>query len=111
MRKLSVLLMVALAFGLAQCKKTADTVAPFGGEKIQITLDVENGRHVVTPSNGQVEYQNGDIIYVGDGNTYIGALVCTNGTFTGEVCSASLPTVFSVRSRRRQWLPTKAPTG
>ena len=88
MRKLSVLLlMVALAFGLAQCKKTADTVAQFGGEKIQITLDVENGRHVVTPSNGQVEYQNGDIIYVGDGNTYIGALVCTNGTFTGEVAT------------------------
>ena len=88
MRKLSVLLlMVALAFGLAQCKKTADTVAQFGGEKIQITLNVEDGRHGVTPSNGQVEYQNGDIIYVGDGNTYIGALVCTNGTFTGEVAT------------------------
>lgn len=79
--------MVALAFGLTQCKKTVDTVAPFGGEKIQITLNVEDGRHVVTPGNGQVEYQNGDIIYVGDGNTYIGALVCTNGTFTGEVAT------------------------
>lgn len=88
MRKLSVvLLMVALALGLAQCKKTADTVAQFGGEKIQITLNVEDGRHIVTPGNGQVEYQNGDIIYVGDGNTYIGALVCTNGTFTGEVAT------------------------
>lgn len=88
MRKLSVvLLMVALALGLAQCKKTADTVAQFGGEKIQITLNVEDGRHIVTPGNGQVEYRDSDIIYVGDGNTYIGALVCTNGTFTGEVAT------------------------
>lgn len=88
MRKLSVLfIMITLAFGFTQCKKKVDTVAKYGGEKIQITLNVEGSKHDVTPGNGQVAYEKGDIIYVGDGNTYIGALVCTNGTFTGEVAT------------------------
>ncbi len=90
MRKISVVLLaMALVFGMTQCKKRIETVTPTGNgntNKIHITLDVENGgRHVVNPDTGEVTFDDGDVIYVGDGNKYIGSLTRKNGEFSGDI--------------------------
>ncbi len=79
---------LALALGLTQCKKeqTNSTVEPQG---VRITLNVEgNGsRHSVNPTDdgATVSFEDGDVIYVGDGHTYIGTLTRVGGTFSGEI--------------------------
>jgi len=76
---------IALVLGMAQCKKV-ETIDPDGGEKIQITLDVDGGKHVINPSlSGAVNYASGDVIYVGDGSRFIGTLTHNGEKFVGEV--------------------------
>lgn len=76
---------IALVLGMAQCKKV-ETIDPDGGEKIQITLDVDGGKHVINPgTSGQVAYESGDVIYVGDGSRFIGTLTHNGTKFVGEV--------------------------
>ena len=84
MRKATILLLaLALVLSLTQCKKNVETV---GGEKIQITLDVDGGKHVINPgTSGQVGYESGDVIYVGDGSRFIGTLTHNGEKFVGEV--------------------------
>ena len=77
---------LALVLGLTQCKKE-QTNSTNSTQGIRITLNVENGgsRHDVDPSTGVVSFGNGDKIYVGDGQTYIGTLTRSNGVFSGEI--------------------------
>lgn len=84
MRKATTLLLaLALVLSLTQCKKNVETV---GGDKIKITLDVDGGKHVINPStSGQVGYESGDVIYVGDGSRFIGTLAHNGEKFVGEV--------------------------
>lgn len=67
-------IMIATCF--TQCKKNVETINPVTGEKIQISLKVANdGKHdVIIGVTGKVNYENGDVIYVGDGTKYIGRL-------------------------------------
>lgn len=55
---------------------------------MHITLNVENGsKHSVNPGQdiATVTFQSGDVIYVGDGNTYIGTLTCDGEQFSGNI--------------------------
>lgn len=93
MRRLSTILMAAvLVLGLTQCKKETPANSENEGGKVSITLDVENGgnKHTVNPHDGSgtqatVNYDDGDVIYVGDGNHYIGRLTRTSKHFSGEI--------------------------
>lgn len=92
MRKLSTILMaVVLVLGLTQCKKETPANSENEGGKVSITLDVENhgNKHVVDPGATQatVTYKNGDVIYVGDGKTYLGILKKRGdgGNFSGSI--------------------------
>lgn len=76
---------LALMLGLAQCKK--ESIEPQNEGGVRITLNVENSgnRHAVDTELGTVTYQDGDVIYVGDGSHFIGTLTRENGTFSGTI--------------------------
>lgn len=104
MKKMTYLVMaLAMVLGFTQCKKEQ---APANNqtEGVFITLNVNGGastgsaadgsRVEVTPgytnpTTGQtyakVEYEEGDVIYVGYKNAYVGSLTYSGGTFSGSV--------------------------
>ena len=84
---------LALVLGFTQCKKEQPTPQTQG---VRITLNVNGGnsnsRVIVDPNgnNGQynyatVNFESGDVIYVGYNNAYVGTLTYSNGTFSGTV--------------------------
>ncbi|MBR6439620.1 MAG: hypothetical protein IKS65_10670 [Bacteroidales bacterium] len=88
-KALMLLLMVALAFGLTQCKKknidTITSATPIG-EPVYINLYINNvGKHIVYPNTGIVEYSEGDKLYVGNDGKYIGMLTYHDGKFGGTI--------------------------
>ena len=87
MKKMTYFVMaLAVVLGLAQCKKE-QTNATNQTEGVRITLNVENNgsKHEVVPGTGVVNFQDNDVIYVGDGNTYIGTLSREDGVFSGTI--------------------------
>lgn len=93
MKKMTYFVMaLAMVLGLTQCKKEQTSTTQNESEGVFITLDVEGGsRHQVVPgeSTAPVNYEDGDVIYVGDGSTYIGTLTRTEGVFSGEISEPS----------------------
>ncbi|MBQ3710040.1 MAG: hypothetical protein II887_04980 [Bacteroidales bacterium] len=102
MKKLSTIIMaLALVLGMSQCKKQETPTNGDSGEKVYVTLNVNNGesldvnvndngsRHAVAPNLGVIQFRNGDVLYVGNSGRYIGQLTYTNGAFSGEL---ELPT-------------------
>jgi len=86
MKRMSYFVMaLALMLGLAQCKK--ELIEPQNGGGVRITLNVENSgnRHDVNTVSGEVNYQDGDVIYVGDGSHFIGTLTRASGVFSGTI--------------------------
>lgn len=88
-----VLMALILMLSLTQCKKNIDTVT--SGKKVHITLNVNNGgRHTIEPNESgyvPVTYEEGDVIYVGNGGHCIGELTCGNDgtTFSGDITDPS----------------------
>ncbi|MBR6439638.1 MAG: hypothetical protein IKS65_10770 [Bacteroidales bacterium] len=79
---------LSLLFGLNQCKKKVDTINPnnLGDETVYIRVNVNNGtKHIVYPNTGEVVYSEGDKIYVGNGDQYLGELTYESGGFSGEI--------------------------
>ena len=98
MKKLSTIIMaLALVLGMSQCKKQETPTNGDSGEKVYVTLNVNNGesiavnvndnggRHAVAPSLGVVQFRNGDVLYVGNNGKYIGQLTYNNGAFGGSL--------------------------
>ena len=90
MKKLSTLLIMAFALvlGLTQCKKkNVDTIATPNnlGEAVYITVNVGGDKHTVNPGTGEVNFENGDVIYVGNGGHYIGTLTYNGSAFSGII--------------------------
>ncbi|WP_297828572.1 hypothetical protein [uncultured Methanobrevibacter sp.] len=82
---ISALLLVLI---LSQCKKKP-VVTDNGPEPISITLNVAGGSKVlVTPSTGEVAFENGDVIYVASGGHYVGKLIHNGEYFSGEITGA-----------------------
>ncbi len=86
-----ILLAVALVMGLTQCKKNNEQNAvENGGEKVYITLDVNQGsgsRLDVDPPH--VIFENGDKIYVTSNGAYVGYLEYNGTNFGGEISDAT----------------------
>ena len=98
MKKLSTIIMaLALVLGMSQCKKQETPTNGNGGEKVHITLNVNNseslalnvndngGKHAVAPSLGVIQFRDDDILYVGYNGHYIGYLTYDNGAFDGDL--------------------------
>ncbi len=71
------MLALAMVLTLTGCKKKIEPIVN-SGETVHITLNVGNGnRHIIEPNESgcvPVSYSAGDVIYVGNGSTYIGTL-------------------------------------
>ncbi|MBR6930935.1 MAG: hypothetical protein IKH61_12025 [Bacteroidales bacterium] len=97
MKKLSTIIMaLALVLGMSQCKKQETPTNGNSGEKVHITLNVNNGenisvnvdngsRHEVAPNLGMIKFEDGDVLYVGHDGKYIGYLTYQNGAFAGDL--------------------------
>ena len=88
-RKNTMLLLACVALlGFTQCKKEQTQGSETEVKTVNITLNVGgNGgsRHTINTENGDVTFQNSDVIYVGDGSHYIGTLTRTDGIFSGNI--------------------------
>lgn len=91
MKKLNVLLLVtAILLGMTQCNKKVDTIAPVvEGKKVDISLKTGKSRVIITPHDtyATVDFEDGDIIYVGNNGKYVGNLVYDedNQQFSGTI--------------------------
>ncbi|MBQ3946398.1 MAG: hypothetical protein II670_12445 [Alphaproteobacteria bacterium] len=75
---------LVLVIGFTQCKKDNDTNPTADG--VHISLSVDDGSKVdVNPGTGTVTFQDGDVIYVGNGGKYVGKLTRTSGVFAGTI--------------------------
>ena len=78
----------ALVLGFTQCKKEQVNTPENETKTVNITLNVggnDGSRHTIDTENGDVDFQDGDVIYVGDGSTYIGTLTRNGGVFSGSI--------------------------
>ena len=94
MRKsITFIMALAMILGMSQCKKNVKQIATPSdlGEAVYITLYVggDDGKHIVHPNTGAVEYTDGDVIYVGNNGKYIGYLEYDNGAFSGTIYGPS----------------------
>ena len=85
-------LALAMVLAFTGCKKKIEPVVHDNGNSVNITLNVNGGgRHgiVLDQESGYspVAYREGDVIYVGDGSSYVGSLTCQSDgtTFTGTI--------------------------
>ena len=79
---------LALVLGFTQCKKEQVNTPENETKTVNITLNVGgNGgsRHTINTENGDVDFQDGDVIYVGNGSTYIGTLTYDGTIFSGSI--------------------------
>ena len=80
---------LALVLGFTQCKKEQVNTPGNETKTVNITLNVGgNGggsRHDINTANGDVDFEDDDVIYVGDGSTYIGTLTRTDDVFSGPI--------------------------
>ena len=89
MKKINLIIIaIALLFGLGQCKKQEVPEMPevFEGKMVEISVSVNGGsRHILYPEYGAYVFEEGDKLYVGNHNRYVGSLEYHNGTFSGLV--------------------------
>ena len=102
----TLLLALALVMGMTQCKKRVETVVSDPDNMIHITLNVGNSsRHEIIPNEDgyvPVRYLVGDVVYVGNGTSYIGTLTCTdasdadgnNASFEGDIIAPNIDDVL-----------------
>ena len=79
---------LALVLGFTQCKKEQVNTPENETKTVNITLKVgSNGgsKHDINTTTGAVSFQNGDVIYVGNGSTYIGTLTYDGTIFSGSI--------------------------
>ena len=75
MKKLSTIIaLMALLVTMAQCKKEEQPSPSSEDKGVAITLNIKgnNGSRMdVNTSTGEVEYENGDVVYVASGGKYV----------------------------------------
>ena len=93
MKKFCVIIMsVLLLFGLTQCKKKSTEPSKPKTKTVTLSVVAEIGSFSkvnVNPSAGAssvaVEFEDGDVLYVGNGGRYVGKLKYNNGFFAGAI--------------------------
>jgi len=93
MKKLSLIGMgLVLLMAMTQCKKAeTPTANEMEGEKVHITLDVDNGeKNFVHPETGNTFFTNGDEVLVANNGHYVGTLTysSSNRHFSGDITGA-----------------------
>lgn len=100
----TLLLAFALLLGMTQCKKKVETITE-ASTGMHITLTVDDGSKVIVDPYGHVvqggtswatvTYEDGDVIYVGNGSEYIGSLTYKTvndvSYFEGNIDENKLP--------------------
>lgn len=98
MRRMTFFVMaLALVLGFTQCKKDEPQESETEVKTVGITLKVDGNsgsKHDINTASGSVTFQNGDVIYVGDGNTYIGTLIHNGTYFSGSINEPADETVI-----------------
>ena len=83
------LLAALMLIGMTNCKKNQAEPQNTEVKQVRITLDAggHNGaKHTINTSTGAVEFEEHDLIYVGNNGKYIGTLECNDkGKFEGEI--------------------------
>ena len=86
-----ILVAVALVLGLSQCKKEKQPSTIEGEVPITLSVKANNGSKIdVNPSTGTVAFENGDVVYVANGNKFVGTLTCNGNNFTGNISNPTL---------------------
>lgn len=89
-RNITLLLALTMTLSFTQCKKYIAALDLVEGEKVFITLDVQGAKHDVVTGTGEVFYEEGDKIYVGNGGKYKGTLTYgSDGKFSGTITNPS----------------------
>ena len=89
MKRKSIIVM-ALAFlvALTQCKKEEQPSPANEGKTVDITLDIKSdgcAKVNVNTVTGEVDYEEGDVIYVASGGKYVGTLTHNGTRFSGTI--------------------------
>ena len=82
------ILAIVLVLGMGQCKKQElpETPEVYEGNMVYISVSVNGGsKHILYPESGAYVFQNGDKLYVGNHNKYVGYLEYQDGMFSGLV--------------------------
>ncbi len=91
MKQLTFIIMAGLmALGLTQCKKNEQPAnVAEDNDRVSISLKIENvGQRISITEEGALAYvnfDNGDVMYVGSDGKYVGYLTYTNGLFSGSI--------------------------
>ena len=86
---------LALVLGFTQCKKEQTTEPENEVKTVGITLKVDGNsgsKHDINTASGSVTFQNDDVIYVGNGSTYIGTLTHIGTYFSGTINEPAIGT-------------------
>ena len=85
---ITLLLAGIMLLGMTNCKKKQAEPQNVVVNQVKITLDAGgNGdsKYNINTTTGDVTFQDGDVIYVGDGSHYIGTLTREGGVFSGNI--------------------------
>lgn len=89
MKKLSTIIaLMVLLLTVPQCKKEKQPSPSSENKGVAITLNIKgnNGSRMdVNTSTGEVEYENGDVVYVVSGGKYVGTLTHNGTNFGGTI--------------------------
>ena len=89
MKKFGIIAMaIVLLMGMSQCKKEKTETPSNEGVKVPITLNVNGGhgsRVAVNTENGEVTFENNDVLYVASDGVYVGTLTYNGTNFSGDV--------------------------
>lgn len=89
-RVITIIMAFALVCGMSQCKKNIEEITPYYNKVVNITLDASGGAKTnVNPVTGEVTFEDGDEILVGNDGMYVGKLTYSNGTFSGSIVNPS----------------------
>ena len=83
----ALLLAGLMLVGMTNCRKEVDTIASVG-DKVHITVKVNGGGKAgVNPANGQITFNNDDVMYVGYNGAKVGELTYSTGgsSFGGDI--------------------------
>lgn len=94
-RGVALIIALAMILTMSNCKKNVETISNVTSNGVQITLDVDGGSKVdVNPTGGgtfaTVDFESGDIIYVGNNGHYCGYLEHNGTYFTGSIDETNL---------------------
>lgn len=94
-RGVALIIALAMILTMSNCKKNVETISNVTSNGVQITLDVDGGSKVnVNPTGGEtfatVDFESGDIIYVGNNGHYCGYLAHNGTYFTGSIDETNL---------------------